>query len=114
MEFVFGQDVETALSGNGGAANSSASGGAAALGDINSGFNAGSAIGVGDTAGGMVCDEWGKCYPGDGGSVAVHGGATSASRPTAARRSPMLPVATATSPSSASQLAGRTAPAAMC
>ncbi|MFM9106276.1 MAG: hypothetical protein ACKOWF_06215 [Chloroflexota bacterium] len=74
MEFVFGQVVETALSGNGGAANASAGGGAAALGDINSGFNAGNAIGVGDTSGGMVCDEWGKCYPGEGGSVAVYGG----------------------------------------
>ena len=77
MEFMFGQAVETALSGNGGAANSSASGGAAALGDINSGFNAGSAIGVGDTSGGMVCDEWGKCYPDGGGSVAVDGGSIS-------------------------------------
>lgn len=73
MEFTFGQ-VESALAGNGGAANASANGGAGALGDLNSGGNFGSAIAVGDTSGGMVCDEWGKCYPGDGGSVAVYGG----------------------------------------
>ncbi len=73
MEFTFGQ-IQTAASGNGGAANASANGGAAALGDINSGYNAGNAIGVGDTSGGMICDEWGKCYPGEGGSVMVGGG----------------------------------------
>ncbi|MGI9253258.1 MAG: hypothetical protein ACR2J8_05895 [Thermomicrobiales bacterium] len=74
MDFTFGQVIETAASGNGGAANASANGGAGALGDINSGGNFGSAIGVGNTSGSMVCDDWGKCYPGDGGSVAVNGG----------------------------------------
>lgn len=75
MEFIFGQ--ETASSGNGGAANANANGGAAALGDVNSGANMGSAIGVGDTAGGsIVCDEWGKsCWYEGGGSVDVNGGA---------------------------------------
>jgi hypothetical protein len=74
MNWFFAQDVETAAAGNGGGANASANGGAAALGDINSGANAGNAIAVGDTMGDMVCDKWGKCYPGDGGSVSVYGG----------------------------------------
>jgi hypothetical protein len=56
----FGADAvvpsETALAGNGGAANSSANGGAVAIGDVNSGGNAGSAIGVGDTMGGVAVD----------------------------------------------------------
>ena len=55
-EFVFGQDVETALAGNGGGATASANGGAVALGDINSGGNVGSAIGVGDTMGTVAVD----------------------------------------------------------
>jgi hypothetical protein len=74
MKFTFAQEAQTALAGNGGAANSSASGGAGVLGDINSGGNAGSAIGVGNTSGSMVCDEWGKCYPSEGGYVGVDGG----------------------------------------
>jgi hypothetical protein len=74
VNWRFGQDIETALAGNGGLANASANGGAAAVGDINSGSNAGNAIGVGDTMGSMVCDKWGKCYPGEGGAVAVDGG----------------------------------------
>lgn len=73
MEFLFGQ--ETAASGNGGSAVSSASGGAVSLGTIDSGGNMGSAIGVGDTSGGLVCDEWGKCWAGGEGSVDVYGGA---------------------------------------
>ncbi|MCD6059633.1 MAG: hypothetical protein K0Q89_3163 [Thermomicrobiales bacterium] len=68
------QFTDTASAGNGGVATASANGGAVAIGDVNSGGNAGNAIGVGDTSGGMVCDEWGKCYPGAGGSVAVDGG----------------------------------------
>jgi hypothetical protein len=76
MNFGFGQ-TETALAGNGGLANASANGGAAAIGDINSGANVGNAIAVGDTMGAMVCDEWGKCYPGGGGGVAVGGGSIS-------------------------------------
>jgi hypothetical protein len=48
--------AETALAGNGGAANSSANGGAMAVGDFNTGGNAGMAIGVGDTMGGVAVD----------------------------------------------------------
>jgi hypothetical protein len=48
---IFGQVAETALAGNGGAANTGANGGAVSAGDINSGGNVGGAIGVGDTHG---------------------------------------------------------------
>jgi hypothetical protein len=48
--------------GNGGVATSSANGGAVSIADVNSGGNAGNAIGVGDTSGGPVSV--------DGGSVA--------------------------------------------
>jgi hypothetical protein len=48
------QVTDTASAGNGGLATSSASGGAVAIGDVNSGGNAGNAIGVGDTWGGPV------------------------------------------------------------
>jgi len=68
------QFIDTASAGNGGVATASANGGAVAIGDVNSGGNAGNAIGVGDTSGGLVCDEWGKCDYGAGGSVAVDGG----------------------------------------
>jgi hypothetical protein len=44
-------DTDVASSGNGGVATSSANGGAVSLGDVNSGGNAGNAIGVGDTVG---------------------------------------------------------------
>jgi hypothetical protein len=70
MQNLFGQVAETALAGNGGAANAGANGGAVAAGDINSGGNMGTAISVGDT--GMMCDKWGKCT--GGGGVAVSGG----------------------------------------
>jgi len=49
----------TSSAGNGGVATSSADGGAISIGDINSGGNAGNAIGVGDTVAGPVpicCD----------------------------------------------------------
>ena len=72
MNLLFGQEV--ASSGNGGGATASANGGAVAVGDVNSGSNAGSVIGVGDTGGDLICDKYGKCYPGEGGSVAVDGG----------------------------------------
>ncbi len=42
---------EIAAAGNGGTAECSANGGAVAIGDVNSGGNAGNAIGVGDTKG---------------------------------------------------------------
>ena len=48
------QFTDTASAGNGGVATSSASGGAVQIGDVNSGGNAGIAIGVGDTWGGPV------------------------------------------------------------
>lgn len=51
MNLFFGQVVETALTGNGGAANASATGGAIAGGEINSGSNAGNAISIGDSVG---------------------------------------------------------------
>ena len=72
-EFQFSQ-IDTAASGNGGGANASSNGGAVATGDVNSGGNMGNAIGVGDTMGSMVCDEWGKCYNAGGGGVMVDGG----------------------------------------
>ena len=68
------QFTDTASAGNGGVATASANGGAVAIGDVNSGGNAGNAIGVGDTSGGLVCDEWGKCDHVAGGSVNVYGG----------------------------------------
>ena len=59
-DFFFGDDedpeVETVAAGNGGTADASANGGAVAVGDINSGGNAGNAIGVGDTVGGVAVD----------------------------------------------------------
>src|SRR5215210_6823437 len=45
---------DIASAGNGGVATSSASGGAVSIADVNSGGNAGNAIGVGDTWGGPV------------------------------------------------------------
>jgi hypothetical protein len=53
--------TDVASSGNGGVATASANGGAVSLGDVNSGGNAGNAIGVGDTVGTVGVD---------GGSVA--------------------------------------------
>jgi hypothetical protein len=51
MEFT-----DTASAGNGGVATSAASGGVVSIGDVNSGGNAGNAIGVGDTAGSVWVD----------------------------------------------------------
>lgn len=51
--------VDVASAGNGGVATSSASGGAASVGNINSGGNAGNAVGVGDTVGGPVAVDGG-------------------------------------------------------
>lgn len=56
---IFGGDdagSEVASVGNGGSADASANGGAVAVGDINSGANSGTAIGVGDTIGGVAVD----------------------------------------------------------
>jgi hypothetical protein len=47
---------DIASAGNGGVATASASGGAVSIGDVNSGGNAGNAIGVGDTWGSVAVD----------------------------------------------------------
>lgn len=60
--------VDVVSSGNGGVATSSASGGAVSVEDINSGGNAGNAIGVGDTYGGPV-----SVYGGDVGNSTALG-----------------------------------------
>ena len=48
------QTEDVVSAGNGGIATASANGGAVSIGDVNSGGNAGNAIGVGDTWGGPV------------------------------------------------------------
>ena len=45
------QFTDTASAGNGGVATSAANGGVVSIGDVNSGGNAGNAIGIGDTWG---------------------------------------------------------------
>lgn len=54
--FAMQQGEGVAAAGNGGGSNSAANGGAIATDDINSGNNAGTAISVGDTVGGTMCD----------------------------------------------------------
>lgn len=66
--------TDVASAGNGGVATASASGGAAAIGDINSGGNAGSAIGVGDTWGGPVFVDGGAVGNLTDVGVSVNGG----------------------------------------
>lgn len=66
---------EIAAAGNGGTADASANGGAVAVGDVDSGGNAGNVIGIGDTGSAPECDKWGKCWGGASGSVTVDGGA---------------------------------------
>jgi hypothetical protein len=48
------QFTDTASAGNGGVATSAANGGVVSIGNVNSGGNAGNAIGIGDTWGGNV------------------------------------------------------------
>ena len=58
-KFLGGGDAgvgDIASAGNGGVATASASGGAVSIQDINSGGNAGNAIGVGDTVGSVAVD----------------------------------------------------------
>ncbi len=50
------QFTDTASAGNGGVATSAANGGAVSIGDVNSGGNAGNAIGIGDTWGSVFAD----------------------------------------------------------
>ena len=54
--FAMEQGEGVAASGNGGGADAAANGGAIAAGEVNSGNNAGTAIVVGDTVGGTMCD----------------------------------------------------------
>ena len=68
------QFTDTASAGNGGVATSSANGGVAALGDVNSGGNAGSAIGVGDTWGGPVAVDGGTVANSTTLSISANGG----------------------------------------
>ena len=65
---------EIAASGNGGITDASANGGAVAADDVSSGTNAGNAIGVGDTAGGVAVDG-GAVANSTGLDVAAIGGA---------------------------------------
>ena len=50
------QDTDIASAGNGGVATSAANGGVVSIADVNSGGNAGNAIGVGDTVGSVGVD----------------------------------------------------------
>ena len=68
------QFTDTASAGNGGVATSSASGGAVQLGNVNSGGNAGNAIGVGDTWGGNVGVDGGSVCNSTQLSVSANGG----------------------------------------
>lgn len=56
----FDDNGDVVSAGNGGVATSSASGGAVSIDNINSGGNAGNAIGVGDTWGGPVAVDGGN------------------------------------------------------
>lgn len=75
-----GEDRETdtgpqfASAGNGGVATASADGGVVLIGHINSGGNAGNAIGVGDTTWGSVTVDGGDVANSTGISVAADGG----------------------------------------
>jgi hypothetical protein len=53
------QSFDTASAGNGGVATGSATGGAVAIDDVNSGGNAGNAVGIGDTWNGSVIVDGG-------------------------------------------------------
>jgi hypothetical protein len=68
------QFTNTASAGNGGVATASANGGVVGIGDVNSGGNAGSAIGVGDTWGGPVFVDGGTVANQTLLSVSANGG----------------------------------------
>jgi hypothetical protein len=68
------QDTNIASAGNGGVATASANGGVVSIADINSGGNAGSAIGVGDTWGGPVMVDGGTVANQTLLSVSANGG----------------------------------------
>jgi hypothetical protein len=65
---------QIASAGNGGMATASADGGVVLIGDINSGGNAGNAIGVGDTTWGSVTVDGGDVVNSTGIAVTVDGG----------------------------------------
>jgi hypothetical protein len=65
---------QIASAGNGGVATASADGGVVLIGDINSGGNAGNAIGVGDTTWGSVTVDGGDVANSTGIAVTVDGG----------------------------------------
>ena len=72
-----GDDAGTgdiASAGNGGVATASANGGAVSIQDINSGGNAGNAIGVGDTWGGTVAVDGGSVGNSTGVGITAGGG----------------------------------------
>jgi hypothetical protein len=68
------QFTDIASAGNGGVATSSASGGVVSIGDVNSGGNAGNAVGVGDTLGGPVLVDGGDVANLTNLSVSANGG----------------------------------------
>jgi hypothetical protein len=65
---------QIASAGNGGVATASADGGVVLIGDVNSGGNAGNAIGVGDTTWGSVTIDGGTVTNSTGIAVTVDGG----------------------------------------
>ncbi len=68
------QFTDTASAGNGGVATSAANGGVVSIGDVNSGGNAGNAIGIGDTWGGPVMADGGDVANLTTISVSANGG----------------------------------------
>lgn len=73
-------DDQISAAGNGGTATSAANGGAAALGDVDSGDNIGSVIGVGDTSGDVVVSG-GAIANSTGVNVELTGGTAIAAAP---------------------------------
>jgi hypothetical protein len=69
---VAAQDVASA--GNGGVATASANGGAVAIGDVNSGGNAGNATGVGDVWSGDVAVDGGASSSATNIAISANGG----------------------------------------
>ncbi len=65
---------DTAASGNGGTADSSANGGAVAIGDVNSGGNVGNAVGVGDVWDGAVAIDGGDVSTSTSLGISADGG----------------------------------------
>ncbi len=66
---------DTAAAGNGGSAAASANGGAVSIGDVNSGFNGGGFVGVGDTWDGAVAVDAGDVVASTTIGISADGGA---------------------------------------